>query len=159
MVRDLEIKQLSDRVSSITRLNTTSSSECMNAEAYQVINYGIGGQYEAHHDFTEDRSKLANLPHFLVGTGDRISTFMFYLSHVEYGGATVFPELNLQVKPTKNGAVFWYNFQLSGDFDFRTLHAGCPVLLGQKWVSNKWIRERGQEFTRPCGLSIDAKDI
>ena len=29
-------------------------------------------------------------------------------------------------------------------------HAACPVLAGNKWVSNFWIHERGQEFTRPC---------
>jgi hypothetical protein len=33
-----------------------------------------------------------------------------------------------------------------------TRHAGCPVLTGNKWVSNKWIHERGQEFRRPCAL-------
>uniref|UniRef100_A0A915MHS7 Uncharacterized protein n=1 Tax=Meloidogyne javanica TaxID=6303 RepID=A0A915MHS7_MELJA len=31
-------------------------------------------------------------------------------------------------------------------------HAACPVLLGDKWVSNSWIHEGGQEFFRPCGL-------
>jgi len=51
--------------------------------------------------------------------------------------------------------------------DYMTLHAGqcflnnfapfiklfilaCPVLIGNKWVANKWIHERGQEFRRPC---------
>jgi len=28
----------------------------------------------------------------------------------------------------------------------------CPVLIGNKWVANKWIHERGQEFRRPCSL-------
>lgn len=31
----------------------------------------------------------------------------------------------------------------------------CPVLVGNKWVANKWIHEGGQEFRRPCGLSPD----
>lgn len=38
--------------------------------------------------------------------------------------------------------------------DVRTLHAGCPVLSGQKWVANKWIHESDQEFTRPCPLAF-----
>ncbi|KAH3862525.1 hypothetical protein DPMN_025492 [Dreissena polymorpha] len=25
-------------------------------------------------------------------------------------------------------------------------------MFPKKWVSNKWIHERGQEFLRPCGL-------
>ena len=30
--------------------------------------------------------------------------------------------------------------------------AACPVLIGNKWVGNKWIHERGQEFRRRCSL-------
>lgn len=40
----------------------------------------------------------------------------------------------------------------SGEGDLRTRHAACPVLLGIKWVSNKWIHEKGQDVYRPCGL-------
>ncbi len=29
---------------------------------------------------------------------------------------------------------------------------GCPVLIGNKWIANKWIKEHGQEFRRPCSL-------
>lgn len=32
-------------------------------------------------------------------------------------------------------------------------HSGCPVVAGTKWILNKWIHERGQETTRPCGLN------
>lgn len=35
----------------------------------------------------------------------------------------------------------------------RSRHAACPVLTGVKWVTNKWIHERGQEWRRPCGLN------
>ena len=31
-------------------------------------------------------------------------------------------------------------------------HAACPVLVGAKWVANKWLHEFGQEFKRPCEL-------
>ena len=30
-------------------------------------------------------------------------------------------------------AVFWHNLLQSGEGDFRTRHAGCPVLKGWKW--------------------------
>lgn len=46
----------------------------------------------------------------------------------------------------------------SGEGDLRTRHAACPVLLGIKWVSNKWIHEAGQEFRRPCGLKMSASE-
>ena len=29
--------------------------------------------------------------------------------------------------------MYWYNLKKSGETDSRTLHAGCPVLVGYKW--------------------------
>lgn len=55
------------------------------------------------------------------------------MNHIDQGGATVFPELEIGVKPTKGSAVFWYNLKTNGDGDTRTLHAACPVLHGSKW--------------------------
>ncbi|KAK1118936.1 prolyl 4-hydroxylase subunit alpha-2-like [Acipenser oxyrinchus oxyrinchus] len=99
-----------------------------------------------------------------LGTGNRVATFLNYMSDVEAGGATVFTDFGAVVRPRKasirktqkqfNGtAVFWYNLFRSGEGDYRTKHAACPVLVGSKWVSNKWLHERGQEFRRPCGLT------
>ena len=123
------------------------------AEELQVQNYGIGGHYDAHYDFArkEETNAFKNL-----GTGNRIATWMFYMSHVEAGGATVFPELGVTVWPEKGAAVFWYNLHRNGEGDMLTRHAACPVLVGSKWVANKWFHETGQEFRRPCGLKVDA---
>ena len=74
------------------------------------------------------------------------------MSQPELGAATVFTELKQTNWPKKNDALFWYNLLRSGEGDLRTRHAACPVLLGVKWVSNKWIHEKSQEFRRPCGL-------
>ena len=35
---------------------------------------------------------------------------------------------------------------------FRMKHLGCPVLFGDKWILNKWIRWESQMFTRKCFL-------
>jgi len=75
------------------------------------------------------------------------------MSQPERGGATIFSELERVVFPSVRDAIFWYNLYRNGDGDLRTRHAACPVLTGIKWVSNKWIHERGQEFRRPCGLN------
>ncbi|ELU05926.1 hypothetical protein CAPTEDRAFT_153364 [Capitella teleta] len=155
---DTLIKKLSARIGDVTGLNTVYTPVRSPVEAMQVVNYGIGGQYEPHLDFYEDPEMLKNVNPSLQDTGDRISTFLFYLSRVHLGGATVFPKLNVRVPPVKNGAAFWYNARPNGEHDKRTLHAGCPVVLGEKWVANKWIRERGQEFYRPCPLDKEAID-
>lgn len=72
------------------------------------------------------------------------------MTDIEMGGFTIFPYLKVRVPARKGAAVFWYNLRASGQGDYFTRHAGCPVLLGNKWVANKWIRDSGQIFRRPC---------
>ncbi|XP_062540675.1 prolyl 4-hydroxylase subunit alpha-1-like [Armigeres subalbatus] len=111
------------------------------AEQLQVANYGMAGQYDPHFDFFHWGNEAGN---------NRIATVLFYMSDVSLGGATVFPKLGVSLKAKKGSAAFWYNLHSSGDLDFSTLHAACPVLIGEKWIANLWIRERGQEFRRKC---------
>ena len=35
------------------------------------------------------------------------------------------------------------------------LHGGCPVVVGSKWVGNKWIREYANTFHNKCIDNID----
>ncbi|XP_052001621.1 prolyl 4-hydroxylase subunit alpha-1-like [Xyrauchen texanus] len=137
------IATINQRIEDITGL------EMDTAEELQVANYGVGGQYEPHFDFGRKDEPDAFKE---LGTGNRIATWLFYMSDVSAGGATVFPDVGAAVWPKKGTAVFWYNLFASGEGDYSTRHAACPVLVGNKWVSNKWIHERGQEFRRPCGL-------
>lgn len=74
------------------------------------------------------------------------------MSDVKKGGATVFPYLKVRIPVQKGSVAFWYNLELDGEGIYSMRHAACPVLIGSKWVANKWIREHGQEFRRPCGL-------
>lgn len=61
------------------------------------------------------------------------------MSDVAEGGATAFPMIKRAVFPKKGTAVFWYNLYASGVGDLRTKHAGCPVLVGNKWGKSKWF--------------------
>ncbi|KAJ8348027.1 hypothetical protein SKAU_G00266160 [Synaphobranchus kaupii] len=161
---DPVISRVNQRIEDITGLTVGT------AELLQVANYGVGGQYEPHYDFSRrpfdsnlknDGNRLATYLNYKdepdafksLGTGNRVATFLNYMSDVEAGGATVFPDFGAAIWPKKGTAVFWYNLFRSGEGDYRTRHAACPVLVGSKWVSNKWIHERGQEFRRPCGLT------
>ncbi|XP_055035710.1 prolyl 4-hydroxylase subunit alpha-2 isoform X2 [Misgurnus anguillicaudatus] len=139
---DLVISRVNRRIQDITGLSVDT------AELLQVANYGVGGQYEPHYDFSR-RPFDSNLK----VDGNRLATYLNYMSDVEAGGATVFPDFGAAIWPRKGTAVFWYNLFKSGEGDYRTRHAACPVLVGSKWVSNKWFHERGQEFRRPCGLT------
>ncbi|XP_034540280.1 prolyl 4-hydroxylase subunit alpha-2-like isoform X2 [Notolabrus celidotus] len=139
---DPVIERVNLRIQDITGLTVDT------AELLQVANYGVGGQYEPHYDFSRRPFDST-----LKVDGNRLATFLNYMSDVEAGGATVFPDFGASIWPRKGTAVFWYNLFKSGEGDYRTRHAACPVLVGSKWVSNKWIHERGQEFRRPCGLT------
>ncbi|KAB0396971.1 hypothetical protein E2I00_000552, partial [Balaenoptera physalus] len=51
---------------------------------------------------------------------------------------------NLRVKPRQGTAVFWYNYLPDGqgwvgDVDDYSLHGGCLVTRGTKWIANNWI--------------------
>ncbi|KAM6951337.1 prolyl 4-hydroxylase subunit alpha-1a isoform 2-T3 [Aplochiton taeniatus] len=137
------VDKINQRIEDITGLDVKT------AEELQVANYGVGGQYEPHFDFGRKDEPDAFKE---LGTGNRIATWLIYMSDVASGGATVFTDVGAAVWPKKGTAVFWYNLFPSGEGDYSTRHAACPVLVGNKWVSNKWIHERGQEFRRRCSL-------
>ncbi|XP_039403830.1 transmembrane prolyl 4-hydroxylase [Mauremys reevesii] len=51
---------------------------------------------------------------------------------------------NLRVTPQQGTAVFWYNYLSDGegwvgDLDEYSLHGGCLVTRGTKWIANNWI--------------------
>ena len=133
----------------IRRIGEFSKLSVKSAELLQVANYGIGGQYEPHYDYARPGEKVA------FKNGNRIATWLNYMSDVEAGGATAFIDLGISLKPKKGSAAFWFNLYPNGEGNLLTLHAACPVLLGSKWVSNIWFHEREQEFVRPCGLKFD----
>lgn len=144
---DAVIRRIMRRVHYATNMNMKYS------EPLQVMNYGVGGNYEAHFDHATPPNTY-NIFH-PYAWGNRIATVLLYLSDVEKGGETVFTSTSpgIIANAVKGGSVVWYNLLRNGQSDERTKHAGCPVLLGEKWISNLWIHEWGQEFTRSCTLN------
>ncbi|KAL2101730.1 hypothetical protein ACEWY4_003491 [Coilia grayii] len=80
------------------RIEDLTGLEISTAEELQVANYGVGGQYEPHYDFGRKDEPDAFEE---LGTGNRIATWLFYMSDVAAGGATVFTEVGAAVKPLK----------------------------------------------------------
>jgi prolyl 4-hydroxylase len=109
-------------------------------EGLQVLQYEKGNEYRPHFDWF-DPSLPGPRKHLERG-GQRVATMIMYLSDVEQGGGTSFPEIGLQVQPKKGCAVFFGNTDANGMPDRRTLHAGEPVESGTKVIATKWLRER-----------------
>lgn len=130
------------------RIGAATGLEMDTAEPLQIANYGMAGQYEFHHDFGDPGSPLDLSPN-----GNRVATVLIYLNDVSRGGYTVFTRAKTYISPTMGDAAFWYNLKRSGEGDYETEHAACPVLCGNKWVANKWLHIRGQEFRRKCSLN------
>ena len=76
-----------------------------------------------------------------LACGPRILTFFLYLSDVEEGGETSFPNLGLSIKPKKGRALLWPSV-LDGNMEHRdenTYHEAKPVIKGRKFAANSWI--------------------
>jgi prolyl 4-hydroxylase len=109
-----------------------------NGEGLQILRYGPGAQYKPHYDYFDPGEP--GTPSILRRGGQRVATLIMYLGEPEQGGGTVFPDLNLEVAPKRGNAVF-FSYERPHP-NTRTLHGGSPVLLGDKWIATKWLRER-----------------
>ena len=113
-------------------------------EGLQVLHYLPGQQYEPHHDWFDPEQ-----PGFAAITakgGQRIASLVMYLNTPDAGGGTAFPEVGLTVTALRGSAVYF----AYDTGDTTSLHAGLPVLKGEKWIATKWLRERPfQSAARP----------
>ena len=103
-------------------------------EGLHILNYKPGQEYKEHLDYFAPISKVAK--------NNRISTLVLYLNDVEEGGTTFFPKLNLTVCPQKGMAVYFEYFYNDSMLNELTLHAGAPVVKGEKWIATQWMRRQ-----------------
>lgn len=140
--------RLTYRIDTFLDLESGSTNH---SELYQVANYGLAGQYDVHYDqVLMDKRHMQNREVFNMFAGDRMASLMGYLSDVAAGGHTVFPLVGAYIKPIKGSLVIWWNMDQAGGHDVLTRHGGCPVMIGSKWITNKWVRANSQMFKRPC---------
>jgi prolyl 4-hydroxylase len=109
-------------------------------EAIQILHYAVGREYRPHFDFfppDETGSQQA-----IAEAGQRLATLIMYLNTPTEGGTTDLPNIGLSVTAKKGSAIYFENIDLQGQPNNDTLHAGTPVLAGEKWIATKWLRER-----------------
>lgn len=134
----LEIEKRIERWSHVPRVN---------GEPLQVLRYEPGQEYRAHFDYFFHEGGKKN---------NRIATVLLYLSDVEEGGETVFPNTDAPanrnvseysacgaggraVKARKGDALLFWSMKPGGELDSGSSHAGCPVIKGEKWTATKWM--------------------
>lgn len=108
-----------------------------NGEGMQVLYYGVGAEYKPHYDYFDPAEP--GTPTILKRGGQRVGTLVMYLNEPERGGGTTFPDVGLEVAPQRGNAVF-FSYD-KPDPTTRTLHGGAPVIVGEKWVATKWLRQ------------------
>ena len=121
------------------RIEQVMGVPAINGEGLQILHYRPGGEYKAHFDYFP-YDQPGSKQHLAKG-GQRVSTLVIYLADVEQGGETTFPEINVAVVPNKGGAVYFEYCNSKSQVDPLTLHAGNPVIKGEKWIATKWMRQ------------------
>ena len=109
-------------------------------ETIQGQRYAVGQQFKPHHDFFH--TDQAYWPEMERSGGQRTWTAMVFLNAPEAGGQTAFPDAGIKVAPRPGNLLAWNNLDAKGEPNPYTLHQGCPVMAGAKYVITKWFRER-----------------
>ncbi|KAM6488651.1 hypothetical protein HDV62DRAFT_34988 [Trichoderma sp. SZMC 28011] len=126
-------------------------------EPIQLVKYAVTERYHFHTDW------FTNPSHATVSLGgNRISSFFGYVKADNItGGGTNFPildaprderwckfidcdeeyESGVTFRPIEGNVVYWENLLADGRGDQRTLHAGLPVVSGEKIGMNIWTRQ------------------
>ena len=150
-INDEVLSDIDDRVASLTRIPKS------HGEYVQVLRYGPGEKYDAHHDYFDPklyRNDANTLNLIEYGKKNRFATVFWYLTDVTEGGETVFPReggrrppgnygdcnVGLKVRPRKGKVIIFYSLDARGVMDEYSLHGACRVGEGNvKWAANKWI--------------------
>jgi len=121
------------RIAAITGLPT------MSMEHTSVLHYAVGQQFAPHYDFLDAAAPGHKLD--MARRGQRVATFLVYLSDDFEEGQTAFLELDWKYRGRTGDAILFWNVDVSGAPDLKTRHAGLAPTRGEKWLLSQWIRE------------------
>ncbi|HEY0112448.1 MAG TPA: 2OG-Fe(II) oxygenase [Allosphingosinicella sp.] len=122
------------------KINALTGIQPEHGEAIQGQRYAVGQQFKPHHDFFYTDQPY--WPEQERQGGQRTWTAMIFLNEPEGGGQTFFPNANVRVTPRTGNLLLWNNMDAFGQPNIASLHTGCPVEGGVKYVITKWYRER-----------------
>jgi prolyl 4-hydroxylase len=136
---DPTVRRVMNRIATITGIAET------NFEPIQILRYEKDQFCFTHTDYTGSHKTLP--------AGVRILTLYFFLSDVDEGGGTHFPEMSLTVAPMKGRGFLWPSV-LNDDpnnWDNRTIHEALTVAQGVKYGFNTFIHQRDFKSTHEMG--------
>jgi prolyl 4-hydroxylase len=139
------VQGIEDRISSLLGIDRLQS------ETIQGQRYAVGQRFKLHHDFFhpgepywDDMERTG---------GQRTWTAMAFLNVPEGGGQTNFDNAGIKLKPRAGNLIAWNNLTATGEPNFYSLHEGCPVTAGVKYIVTKWYRERAWVPAEPLPYS------
>ncbi len=116
-----------------SRLQTLFPLDTANLELWQATNYPRNGKFDYHLDAGYWQDHRA---------GERMLTFLLYLTTPAKGGGTHFRALDVYVEARAGRLLVWQNLFPSGACDHRMIHSSVPLLKGRKTTLVTWLRQR-----------------
>lgn len=137
MVYELGANPLVERLE--TRIAEVFNWPHTHAEGFIVSKYTAGGEFKPHFDYHHPHT--ARGKERLAGPGgQRVGTLVLYLNTPSAGGHTTFAHGGIHVVPQKGSALFFSYDRASPCSN--SLHAGLPVVQGEKCIANKMFLEK-----------------
>jgi len=109
-------------------------------ESIQGQRYQPGQHFGSHHDYFHTHEDYWQQER--VQGGQRSWTAMVFLNQPEGGGETNFGSAGICISPQTGLLLLWDNMVDDGSPNVRSLHEGCAVTAGTKYIITKWFRER-----------------
>jgi len=120
-------------------------------DSFSLLGHGRAKSLKAHRGNHPDLH--------LLPAGNRIFSIFVYLSDVENGGATEFPQLGI-VSPPKRGAAVLFQNTLGVDpdvSDLRATHKASKVEAGEKRGLNLWVHQNS--YKRSWQMGCTSTDV
>lgn len=119
------------------RIAQASGTDRLSGEPIHILRYRSGQEYRPHFDALNG------------ATNQRLWTAILYLNEGFTGGETHFPRIGAKIPAKKGALLLFSNCLADGRIDENTLHAGLPVISGEKWIATRWIRQRRHDPWNP----------